>query len=177
MLQADSVEDSSVSSQPIRGSVWPALRIIFLAALVITRGLSLVNGADPGLSDLWLLLGTATILALLRDSLRKMRRNCHKRERYRNDLVPLAHIIRRYCVPELGGLFIYLPLPQQAEDQEIWTLLPALRDHKLIKGGPWWLDARRKPPWLKASHPHLCTAKVSRYEVYRLSPDFSGMLR
>jgi hypothetical protein len=177
MSHADWLQSSFENDHPLRATVWPTFRIFLLACLVIARFLSLALGSDAGISDLWLVLGTVTILALVRDSLRRIKQYRQKRDGYRDELVPLAYVLRRYTVPEFGGLFIYLPFPQRAEDEEIWTHIPVLEERRLIRGGPWWLDAHQKPPWLEATHPHICASEVARYKVYRLSAEFSGLLR
>ncbi len=111
MSHADWLQSSIENEQPLRAMVWPAFHIFLLVCLIIDRFLSLALGSDAGIGDLWLLLGTVTILTLVRDSLRRIEQYRQRRDSYRDDLVPYAHVLRRYAVPEFEGLFVYLPFP------------------------------------------------------------------
>ena len=83
----------------------------------------------------------------------------------------LVEILRDYGVEELGGLFIYLPLPRNPADQEAWAWLETARLAGAVRSGPWRIEAQRAPFWLRATHPKLFAEGALLFEAYRLDSD------
>lgn len=163
----DSFDEGTVQTD--EGVPW---RWLMLAVFAFSRGLTLEEASGFNGASLWYLFGLATFAVVVGDWILRVRRN-RQRDRHKLDNpAPLMQVLRDYGVDELGGFYIYLPVPERPEDGEARAWFRVLRVKGMIISGPWRLEATRAPPWLRETNPRLCSEKVRYYDIYRLKKDF-----
>ena len=160
----------------IEGREKAPLRWLLVGIIAVGCGINLHNTNNLEPAGLWYLLGFAALAAFLGDWAVRLGRNRHKKPDHRDDFTPLLQVLRDYGVDELGGLYLYLPVPERPEDHEARTWFRVLRAKEMVVSGPWRVDADRTPPWLRKTHPRLWSDKVGYYDVYRLRKDVISSL-
>lgn len=85
--------------------------------------------------------------------------------------IGLVEVIRDYGVEELGGLFVYLPLPHNSADQAAWAWVETAHLAGVIRSGPWRVDASRISKWIQVLHPKLVMNNPLFFQVFRLDRD------
>ena len=118
-------------------------RWLFLTVFALLRGVTLDESSSFGPAGLWYLFGLAALAAFFADWAVRIRRNRQRRRQRLDDLGPLLQVLREYGVEELGGLYLYLPLPERPEDGEARAWLRVLKARQVVISGPWRLEASR----------------------------------
>ena len=155
----------------VESSVDLPWRWLVLAGLAFFRGVTLEDGGEFEPSELWFLLGVAALVAFFGNWMQKLGRKRQRKRQTLADLTPLMTVLRDYGVEELGGFYLYMPSPARPEDGEARAWLRVMKAKQLVISGPWRLEACRAPPWLRKSHPRICSDNIVFYNVYRLKRD------
>ena len=146
------------------------LRWLILAIFVFVRGVTLDDGGG-NYAGVWYLVGLAALAAFAGDWIVWIGRNRQRKRQLLDDPAPLIQVLRDYGVEELGALYLYMPVPERSEDREARAWLRVMKAKQLVISGPWRLEACRAPPWLRKSHPRICSGDIIFYNVYRLKKD------
>ena len=146
-------------------------RWLTLAGLAFLRGATLAEGSSLDTAGLWYLFGLAVLGVFVGDWTLRVRRNRQRDRQKLDDPGPLMQVLRDYGVDELGGFYLYLPVPERSEDGEARAWFRVLRAKGLVISGPWRLEVSRAPPWLRETNPRLWSEKVGYYDIYRLKKD------
>jgi len=146
-------------------------RWLVIALLAGSRGGAVYIDDGFAAANLWFWLSFAASATFAVNWITQLSQNRRMKKCSKLDPAPLIRVLRNYGVEELGGLFLYLPAPQRAEDQEARSWLRILKAKQAVVGGPWRIEAERVPPWLPKTHPQICSNEVVFYEVYRLRRD------
>ena len=146
-------------------------RWLMLAVFALLRGVTLDDASSLGAPGLWYFLGLAALAVFVRNWTLRVRRNRQSVGRKLDDPGPLIQVLRDYGVDELGGFYLYLPVPERPEDGEARAWFRVLRAKGLVISGPWRLEVSRAPPWLRETNPKLWSGRVGYYDIYRLKND------
>ena len=81
--------------------------------------------------------------------------------------ITLINILRRYSREDYGAIFLYLPSPRRACDQEAWAWLQLLKSMGAARRR-WVISADHATGTIGETHGHLFSPPPVCFEAYRL---------
>ncbi|MDH3664870.1 MAG: hypothetical protein OEU92_33460 [Alphaproteobacteria bacterium] len=84
----------------------------------------------------------------------------------------LKNFIRRYCVREFRGLFVYVPRRDGKDDPEALSWLRALMLCNALIAGPWTVRYEWVRKRLESEHSYLLSSDTTEFTIYRLDISF-----
>ncbi len=89
--------------------------------------------------------------------------------------ITLINILRRYSREDYGTIFLYLPSPRRACDQEAWAWLQLLKSMGAARRR-WLISADHAAGTIGESHAHLFDPPPVCFETYRLDQASLGKI-
>lgn len=83
----------------------------------------------------------------------------------------LIDLLDRYAVEELGGLFLYTPIPEPAGPARLQPWILLLQARKVVKNQPWVVYPDGIRAKVRGNYPHLFDDDPARFHIYRLDKD------
>ena len=80
----------------------------------------------------------------------------------------LINLLDRFAVEELGGLFLYVPIPEPEGRARLQPWIVLLQARKVIKNAPWVVYPDGIRAKVRANYPHLFVGEPARFYIYRL---------
>ncbi|MGI9507158.1 MAG: hypothetical protein ACR2RE_29300, partial [Geminicoccaceae bacterium] len=107
-------------------------RWLTLAGLAFLRGATLDEGSSLDTAGPWYLFSLAVLAIFVGDWTLRVRRSRQRHQQKLDDPGPLMQVLRDYGVDELGGFYLYLPVPERPEDGEARAWFRVLRAKGLV---------------------------------------------